>query len=88
MVAPAANLCWRINLRLCVHPRQTELSEAVGADLNVMGRDAGRMREGGPFVFAQVKNGVGVPDIVKHILLAWEGATGGRQSPSKRTRTQ
>jgi len=67
---------------------KTELSEAVGADLNVMGRDAGRMREGGPFVFAQVKNGVGVPDIVKHILLAWEGATGGRQSPSKRTRTQ
>ncbi|RLN00878.1 urease accessory protein G [Panicum miliaceum] len=33
---------------------KTDLAPAVGADLAVMERDALRMREGGPFVFAQV----------------------------------
>lgn len=50
---------------------KTDLAEIVGADLGVMDRDARKMREEGPTVFAQVKNGVGVPDIVEHILQAW-----------------
>ena len=33
---------------------KTDLAAAVGADLRVMERDSLRMREGGPFVFAQV----------------------------------
>lgn len=33
---------------------KTDLAQAVGADLTVMERDALRMRDGGPFVFAQV----------------------------------
>lgn len=33
---------------------KTDLAEAVGADLKVMERDSIRMRDGGPFVFAQV----------------------------------
>ena len=33
---------------------KTDLAPAVGADLTVMERDALRMRDGGPFVFAQV----------------------------------
>lgn len=33
---------------------KTDLAPAVGADLKVMQRDALRMRDGGPFVFAQV----------------------------------
>lgn len=33
---------------------KTDLAPAVGADLKVMERDALRMRDGGPFVFAQV----------------------------------
>lgn len=33
---------------------KTDLAAAVGADLSVMERDALRMRDGGPFVFAQV----------------------------------
>jgi urease accessory protein len=33
---------------------KTDLAAAVGADLTVMERDALRMRDGGPFVFAQV----------------------------------
>ncbi|KNA10785.1 hypothetical protein SOVF_140860 [Spinacia oleracea] len=55
---------------------KTDLAAAVGADLAVMERDALRMRDGGPFVFAQVKHGLGVEEIVNHILLSWELATG------------
>jgi Ni2+-binding GTPase involved in maturation of urease and hydrogenase len=36
---------------------KTDLAEAVGADLKVMERDSIRMRDGGPFVFAQVPYG-------------------------------
>src|SRR5216110_1193161 len=38
---------------------KTDLALLVGADLDVMARDANRMRGDGPTVFAQVKNGVG-----------------------------
>jgi urease accessory protein len=51
-----------------------DLAEAVGADLGVMERDAGRMREGGPTVFAVVKRGQGVVDIVNLIISAWKGS--------------
>lgn len=51
-----------------------DLAEAVGADLGVMERDAGRMREGGPVVFANVKAGKGVKDIVGLIVSAWKGS--------------
>jgi urease accessory protein len=51
-----------------------DLAEAVGADLGVMERDAGRMREGGPTVFAVVKRGQGVGDIVNLIISAWKGS--------------
>jgi len=55
---------------------KTDLAAAVGADLKVMERDAKEMRGPGPFVFAQVKNGVGVDEIVREILHAWQHATG------------
>ncbi|KAL7142513.1 hypothetical protein ABFS83_08G128200 [Erythranthe nasuta] len=55
---------------------KTDIAAAVGADLSVMERDSLRMRDGGPFVFAQVKHGVGVKQIVDHVLGAWEAATG------------
>ena len=41
-----------------------------------MVRDSKRMRGPGPFVFAQVKHGVGVDEIGGHILHAWEHARG------------
>ena len=47
---------------------KTDLAAAVGADLDVMDRDARAMRGDGPFVFAQIKNGIAVPDIVSHIV--------------------
>lgn len=49
---------------------KTDLAPAVGADLGVMARDAQKMRGDGPFVFAQVRHGLGVETIVQHILAA------------------
>lgn len=51
-----------------------DLAEAVGADLGVMERDAGRMRDGGPTIFAVVKQGKGVDDMVDLILSAWKSS--------------
>ena len=56
---------------------KTDLAEAVGADLSVMDRDSRKMRGEGPFVFAQVKHGVGVELIVDHLLRAWREVTTG-----------
>jgi len=53
---------------------KTDLATAVGADLGVMERDARKMRGDGPFVFAQVKNGVGVDSIVDAVIHAWQHA--------------
>jgi urease accessory protein len=55
---------------------KTDLAAAVGADLGVMERDARKMRGEGPFLFAQVRNGVGTAEIVAHILHAWQHALG------------
>lgn len=51
-----------------------DLAPHVGADLAVMERDSRAMRGGGPFLFAQVNQGVGVTQIVNHILSAWREA--------------
>ena len=53
---------------------KTDLAELIGADLNVMARDAKKMREGGPTIFAQVKNGQNVQAIVDLILSAYRAS--------------
>ncbi len=50
---------------------KTDLAPLVGADLGVMERDARRMRGDGPFLFTQVKNGVGVDEVIAHVTSAW-----------------
>ncbi|KAF8252177.1 urease accessory protein UreG [Wilcoxina mikolae CBS 423.85] len=57
---------------------KTDLAELIGADLNVMDSDARKMREGGPTIFAEVKNGKNVQAIVDLVLSAWRasGASG------------
>jgi len=55
---------------------KTDLAPAVDADLAVMERDAKQMRGAGPFLFAQVKHGPGVEEIVAHILHSWRHACG------------
>lgn len=51
-----------------------DLAEAVGADLSVMERDAGKIREGGPTVFGSVKHGNGVDHIVNLIISSWKAS--------------
>ena len=66
-----------------------DLAEAVGASLDVMELDANNMRrkghgvrssssgkeeESGPTIFASVKNGVGVDDIIGHIMKGYDNA--------------
>ena len=53
---------------------KTDLAIAVGADMSVMERDARAMRGSGPVVLAQVKNGLGVDDILDHVVHAWQHA--------------
>jgi len=55
---------------------KTDLAPAVGADLDVMDRDARRMRGEGPFLFAQATRDVGVDAVVEHVLHAWKHARG------------
>jgi urease accessory protein len=52
---------------------KTDLAVLIGADLDVMARDSTRMRGDGPFLFAQVKNGVGVREIADALLASWKG---------------
>jgi urease accessory protein len=54
---------------------KTDLAPLVGASLEVMARDAKKMRGDGPVVFAQVTKDVGVEDIARHVLGAWREAT-------------
>jgi urease accessory protein len=62
---------------------KTDLAPLVGADLDVMARDAKRMRGDGPTVFAQIKNDVGVDDVVREVLATWKKALekAGRAGP-------
>jgi urease accessory protein len=43
---------------------KTDLAPYVGASLDVMDRDAARMREGRPFVFASLRHGKGLDEII------------------------
>jgi urease accessory protein len=55
---------------------KTDLAPHVGASLEVMDRDARKMRGDGPFVFAQATRGVGLEEIIGHVLEAKKAATG------------
>lgn len=46
---------------------KTDLADMVGASLEVMDRDASKMRGERPFLFAQVKHGKGVNEIIATI---------------------
>ncbi len=53
---------------------KTDLAPHVGASLEVMARDAAKMRGPGPVVFAQATKGVGLDQIVAHVIAARAGA--------------
>lgn len=46
---------------------KTDLAELVGASIDVMDRDAKLMRGTGPVIFAQVKHGKGIEEIISFI---------------------
>jgi urease accessory protein len=46
---------------------KTDLAPHVGASLDVMARDAARMRGDGVVVFAAIRHGAGIDDIVQHL---------------------
>ena len=46
---------------------KTDLAPLVGADLKVMAQDSKKMRGVGPVLFAQVKHGVGVDEIIEAV---------------------
>ncbi|KAJ1926176.1 hypothetical protein IWQ60_004016 [Tieghemiomyces parasiticus] len=54
---------------------KTDLAPLVGADLSVMARDAKKMRGTGPTIFAHIRGGSGVDDIIQEILTAYQEAT-------------
>ncbi|KAI8897583.1 hypothetical protein BC833DRAFT_526899, partial [Globomyces pollinis-pini] len=51
---------------------KTDLASVIGADLAVMKRDSDLMRQNGPTVFAQVKHGKGMDEVMDHILHAYK----------------
>jgi len=51
-----------------------DLAELVGASLDVMARDSAKMRDNGPTVFAAVKHGKGVEQILDLILGSWRAS--------------
>ena len=51
---------------------KTDLADAVGADLDVMRRDADRMRGSGPTMFVQCRGGVGIDAVASFILRQWK----------------
>ncbi|GKU02243.1 urease accessory protein [Fusarium langsethiae] len=62
---------------------KTDLAELIGADLGVMERDARKIREGGPTIFAQVKKDVGVDHIISLIKSAWKASGAEEERRSK-----
>jgi urease accessory protein len=63
---------------------KTDLAPHVGASLEVMARDAERMRQGGPVVFTRCNVGDGVDDIIDHVLRARAEALAAAKSPVTR----
>ena len=49
---------------------KTDLAPYVGADLEVMGRDAEMVRGGKPFLFTNCRTGDGVDEVLKNVLEA------------------
>ncbi|MGY8871523.1 MAG: urease accessory protein UreG [Pseudomonadales bacterium] len=45
-----------------------DLAPYVGADLGVMERDTQRMRPNSPYVFSNLKTGVGLPEIIRFVI--------------------
>ena len=63
---------------------KTDLAEAVGADLDLMGVQAAQMRGDGPVLFAQVKHMVGVDAIAQQFLDVWKNTKAGQKYKARK----
>jgi urease accessory protein len=48
-----------------------------------MERDARKMRGEGPVVFTQAIHGLGVADVIGHVLSGWRAATGNAEAGAR-----
>ncbi len=62
---------------------KTDLAGHVGASLEVMTRDANRVRRGAPVVLARANVGEGVDSVIEHVLSARRSALEGFWYPSR-----
>ncbi|TPX40737.1 hypothetical protein SeMB42_g04688 [Synchytrium endobioticum] len=53
---------------------KTDLAEAMESDLSVMERDANLIRDGGPVIFVQIRNGKNMDQVIQHILTAYNAS--------------
>ena len=77
--SPFPNLSPKTDTHFPSGSPQTDLAPHVGASLEVMKRDADRMRDHGPTLFTCVKTGDGVEGVAELIEAAWTSATGGKK---------
>jgi len=56
---------------------KVDLAHAVGADMELMERQAIQMRSGGPIVLAQARHDINMDKVMDHILHAWDHAIHG-----------
>lgn len=74
--SPRRKLLTPLPLSLSSPRSQIDIAQYVGASLEVMKRDADKMRDHGPTLFTSVKNNDGVEGVAELIKAAWTAATG------------
>jgi urease accessory protein len=62
---------------------KTDLAPLVGASLDLMKRDADRIRQGGPVLFTRANTGDGVDEVIRHVLAARDEAISGASGTSR-----
>lgn len=60
-----------------------DLAPYVGASLDVMRRDAAKMRDSGPTLFTSVRNNDGVKEVIDSIVGAWKASGAANKSRGK-----
>lgn len=58
---------------------KTDLAQYVGADLEVMRRDAAKIRDKGPTLFTSVRHNEGVENVASLVEAAWRASGAGKR---------
>jgi urease accessory protein len=68
---------------IAIADMQIDLAPHVGASLDVMKRDAAKMRDSGPTLFTSVRHNDGVKEVIEAILGAWRASGADKQRRQK-----